>query len=81
MSTPNEKCEECGSEVTEPGSLTAAQGIMFRPQLGGFSPTERLTCVACLDCGHIGRLRLAALDLRGLRNAHDAGTLKPRMFD
>jgi hypothetical protein len=73
------KCPACGGSVLEPGTLGIgkATGPVFSPQRATYQVTGDASAVACLDCGHIS-LWLRSFDRSGLREARDAGRLKPR---
>jgi hypothetical protein len=72
-SSPN--CSACGSEVVEPGSIGL---LMFGAEKKGYTVTEGVRAVVCLDCGHISLWPKSRFDLSGLRKARDAGRLKER---
>jgi len=74
-SQPIPKCPACGSEVVEPGSVGL---LMFGPERKGYTVSEGVRAVACLDCGHISLWLKSRFDLSDLRKARDAGPLKER---
>ncbi len=64
--------------MVEPGFLTSVGGVGFWPEKKGHELSEGTRAIVCLDCGHMSLRLKSSSDLSGLREARDAGRLKPR---
>ena len=73
----NQKCPASGGSVLEPGTLGGL--LMFGPEKKGYELSEGVRAVVCFDCAHVSLWLKSRFDLSGLRKAHYAGRLKPRV--